>query len=109
MLREIKSPQRLPRQLHLHVDGTGTSSLVVGSKDATLAKNGTGDYTITFAKPFARAAIAVGSVITAGSVLEIAACSATAVQVLCKANTGGAAADTDFYLIVQGFDAADEY
>lgn len=109
MLREIKSPQRHPRQLHFHVDGTGTVSLVIGSKDATLVKNATGDYTITFAKPFSRAAVAVGSPITAGSVLEIASASASAVQVLTKANTGAAATDTDFYLIVQGFDAVDEY
>jgi len=109
MLREIKSSQRLPRQLHFHVDGTGTVSLVIGSKDAALVKNSTGNYTLTFSKPFARAAVAVGSVITAGSVLEVAACSASSVQILCKANTGGAAVDSDFYLIVQGFDAVDQY
>lgn len=109
MLRSIKSPQRLPRQLHLHVDGTGSVSIVIGSKDATLVKNGTGDYTLSMVNPFKRACVAVGSPITAGCVLEIASASASAVNVLTKANTGGAATDCDFYLIISGFDASDEY
>jgi hypothetical protein len=109
MLRSIKSPQRLPRQLAFKIDGTGTASILIGSKDATLTDNGTGDYTVTFAEPFARLPVVVGSPITAGSMVEIAVASATAVQVLCKKRSDGTAVDTDFHLIVQGFDASDEY
>jgi hypothetical protein len=109
MLREIKSPQRLPRQIHFHIDGTGTESLVIGSKDGVLVKNGTGDYTVALNKPFARAAIAVASPITAESLVEIASASASAINILCKTRAAGTAVDSDLYLIVQGFDAADEY
>lgn len=108
MLREIKSPQRLPRQLHLKVDGTGAASILIGSKDATLTDNGVGDYTLTFAKPFARPPVVVCSSLTAGAVMQVAAATASACQIVVK-DTAGAALDVDFMVIVQGFDAADEY
>lgn len=109
MLRSIKSPQRAPRQIHAHIDGTGSVSVVIGSRDVSLVKNATGDYTVTVLHPFARAAVAVVSPITAGSVLEVASASASTVNVLAKKRSDGTAVDTDFYLIIQGFDAADEY
>jgi hypothetical protein len=108
MLREIKSPQRLPRQLHFKLDGTGTASLVIGSKDGVLVDNNTGDYTITFAKPFARPPVVVASSLTAGAVVQIAAASATACQ-LVVTDLAAAALDADLMVIVQGFDAVDEY
>jgi hypothetical protein len=104
----MKSPQRLPRQLHFKVDGTGSASILIGSRDATLADNGTGDYTLTFAKPFARLPVVVASSITAGAVIQIASATATACQIVVK-DTAGSALDVDFMVIVQGFDAADEY
>lgn len=110
MLRSIKSPQRLPRQLAFKVDGTGSSSIVIGSKDATLSKTATGRFTLTFAEPFARAPIAVGSVIYGASGLILSIESATASAVAVRMYDGaGADQDADFHLIVQGFDAADEY
>jgi len=108
MLREIKSSQRLPRQLHFKVDGTGSASIVIGSKDASLADNGTGDYTLTFVKPFARPPVVVASSLTAGAVIQIASATASAVQ-LVVTNLAAAALDADLMVIVQGFDAADEY
>jgi len=108
MLREIKSSQRLPRQLHFKVDGTGSASIVIGSKDASLADNGTGDYTLTFVKPFARPPVVVASSLTAGAVIQIASASATAVQ-LVVTDLAAAALDADLMVVVQGFDAADEY
>lgn len=108
MLREIKSPQRLPRQLHFKLDGTGSPSLVIGSKDAVLTDNGTGDYTLTFAKPFARDAVVVASALTAGCVIQIASASASACQILVT-DLAAAAKDADLMVIVQGFDAVDEY
>lgn len=107
MLRQIKSTQRLPRQLAFKVTGTGTAAINIGSFDGTLADNGTGDYTITFSKAFARTPIAVASCMTATCYAEIAACSATSVQILTKSNAN-AATDAVFNLIVQGYDAADE-
>lgn len=108
MLREIKSTQRLPRQLHFKVDGTGAASILVGSKDATLTDGGTGDYTLTFVKPFARVPVVVASSMTAGAVIQIASASVSAVQILVK-DTSAAALDADLMVIVQGFDAVDEY
>lgn len=108
MLREIKSTQRLPRQLALKVNGVGGSPAIqIGQFDATLEDNGTGDYTLTFAKPFARAPICVASCETASCYAEIAAATATSVQILTKANDD-TATDAVFHLIVQGYDAADE-
>ena len=108
MLREIKSPQRLPRQLHVKLDGTGSSSIVIGSKDVSLTDNGTGDYTLTFAKPFARPPVVVASSLTAGAVVQIASATATACQLLVK-DLSSVALDADLMVIVQGFDAVDEY
>lgn len=108
MLREIKSPQRLPRQLHIKMDGTGAASILIGSKDASLTDNGVGDYTLTFAKPFARAPIVVASSMTAGAVIQIASASASACQILVT-DLAAAALDADLMVIVQGFDAVDEY
>jgi len=110
MLRSVKTSQRLPRQLAFKVDGTGTASIVIGSKDATLTDNGTGRYTLTFAKPFARDVVAVGSVIygASGLILSVVSASKTAVQVRIY-DGAGADQDADFHLIVMGFDAADEY
>lgn len=107
MLREIKATQRLPRQLAFKVTGTGTAAISIGQFDGTLADNGTGDYTITFAKPFARAPICVASCQTATCYAEIAASSSSSVQILTKSNAN-AATDAVFHLIVQGYDAADE-
>jgi hypothetical protein len=108
MLREIKSTQRLPRQLALKVNGVGGSpSILIGGFDATLADNGTGDYTLTFAKPFARDPVVVASCVTATCYAEVAASSATSVQILTKSNAN-AATDAVFHVIVQGYDAADQ-
>jgi hypothetical protein len=111
MLREIKSPQRLPRQLHFKVDGTGGSaSLLIGSKDATVARSAQGHYVVTFEKPFARECVAIASVIygSAGIIASISATSASSVSVRIY-DAAGADQDADFHLVVQGFDAADEY
>lgn len=108
MQREVMSPQRMPRLVAFKLDGTGTASLVIGAKDGSLADNGTGDYTITLAQAFARAPVVVATPITAGAVVEIAAASASAVQILVK-DTAGAALDGEVHVLVHGFDAKDEY
>lgn len=108
MLRDIQSPQRLPRLIAFKLDGTATASLVVGSKDGSLADNGTGDYTITLAQPFARIPVVVATPITAGAVVEIASASVSAINILVK-DTAGAALDGDVHVLVHGFDAVDEY
>lgn len=110
MLRSIKSPQRGPRLLAFQVDGTGSSSIVVGSKDATLSKTATGRFVLTLEQPFARAPIAVGSVVygASGLILSIESATASAISVRMY-DAAGVDQDADFHLMVHGFDAADEY
>jgi hypothetical protein len=108
MLREIKGSQRLPRLLAFRVDGTGTASIVEGAFDATLVDNGTGDYTLTFAKPYTRVPVCIGTALGAAAAsVVIAAVSITAVQVTIFSDAG-AALDADFHLQVLGWDSADQ-
>jgi hypothetical protein len=91
------------------VDGTGTASIVKGSKQAVLTDNGTGDYTLTFNQPYKRAGIAVACAIGAtAAIVQIASISTTAVNVLCFDATG-AAVDADFMLHLIGFEYESEY
>lgn len=108
MLREIKGTQRLPRALSFRVDGTGTASILEGAFDATLVDNGTGDYTLTFAKPFVRVPVCSGNVVgSTAAIVNIAVVSVTAVQVKIF-DAAGSAADADFHLSVLGWDSADQ-
>lgn len=107
MLRDIKSTQRLTRLLAFRVDGTGTASILEGAFDATLTDNGTGDYTLTFAVPFKRVPVCVGSAVGSTAAIVNVVPSVTAIQVLVK-DAGGSAADADFHLSVLGFDSADQ-
>jgi hypothetical protein len=111
MLRSIKSPQRMPRQLHFKVDGTGGSaSLLIGSKDASVVRSAQGRYTITFEQPFARECVAIPAVVygSAGIIASVESSAAGSVAIRIY-DAAGADQDADFHLMVQGFDAADEY
>jgi len=110
MLRDIKGTQRLPRLLAFRVDGTGTASILEGKFDATLTDTGTGDYLLTFAKPFARLPVVLISPIgAAGDIFAtIGTVSATAVQILgWDGSDGVTAKDMDFHVQVIGFDSVD--
>lgn len=110
MLREIKGTQRLPRMLAIKLDGTGTAALNEGANDAVLVDNGPGDYTLTFAKPFARTPVVVASALTADIIVQLFALSATAVQIKTFDSNGGpTATDADLDIIVLGWDTADKY
>lgn len=109
MLREIKGSQRLSRFLGFKVTGTGTAAINQGAADATLTDNGTGDYTITFVKPFQRAPIVTVAPATTGIHCEIASASATAVRIKTFAVADGTTAtDAVFHAQVLGYDSADE-
>lgn len=110
MLREIKGTQRLPRLLQFKVTGTGTAAITEGGSDGTLVDNGTGDYTITFAKPFARTPAVNGLVIRGSTslVARVHALSTTAIQVKLFAVDGTTATDGAFDLSILGWDAADQ-
>jgi hypothetical protein len=82
-----------------------TPAINIGSSKATLTRNGAGDYTLTFKRPFSSAAVvAVGTPIkTTASHLHIVSCTALACRVL--VGSGGSGDDNSpFYLVVQGSD-----
>lgn len=108
MLFSPKSNQRKERKLSLTVDGTGTASITTGSGLATLVDNGTGDYTLTFAKPFTRTPTVQITTVTAATTGR-AVKSLTDVQVLTFAMDGTTATDAEFDLTVTGWDSQDEY
>lgn len=108
MLREVKCPQRAARLLGFRVTGTGTAAIAEGTNDAALTDNGTGDYTLTFTKPFARTPVVSGNSITTNAYVQIGTISATAIQILTKNLDDDTALDASFHLHVLGFDVADQ-
>ncbi len=109
MQRVIKGTKRLPRLLSFRVTGTGTAAINEGNYDGVLVDNGTGDWTITFAIPFLRAPVVAVSVLTSVSIHQIAAVSASAVQIKgFSATDGTTAKDIVFHMMVLGWDTADQ-
>jgi len=116
MLRDVKSTQRLIRMLAFRVDGSdvagGTltkNGLLEGTFDALITENSAGNYTLTFAKPFARVPVVTSMTATDVSTLRIIAVSASSVQIeQVAADQTTPLADGDFHLLVLGFDAADQ-
>jgi hypothetical protein len=89
----------------LHPVGFGVTAaggtLNVGSADASgIVKNGTGDFTITFKKPFGKVPVACSRAVSQAKT-SISSVTATAIRVLVT-NAAGVAADTDFDVIVFG-------
>lgn len=109
MLREIKGTQRLPRFLAFLLTGTGTAALGQGSTDATLVDNGTGDYTLTFVKPFSRAPVVTASSKTAAVIIELTTVSTTVINIKSFAVDGTTAKDAVLHIQAIGWDAADQY
>jgi hypothetical protein len=74
-----------------------------------LTDNGTGDYTLTFAKAFVRAPIVTVTSATADCIAILNAVSATEVRItLFDCTDGTTAKDGIFHAIVLGYDSADE-
>lgn len=107
--RSVRSRQRLAHIIAARVDGTGTAALLSGSNELTLTDNGTGDYTLTFGTAYQQVPVVVATPVTTGIHLEIAAVSATSVQINAFAvSDGTTATDADFHIMIVGSDAADE-
>ena len=109
MLRSIKTNQRLERELAFLVTGTGTAAITVGADLATLVDNSTGNYTLTYAKPFARQPVVVGTTATDVTTLRIVTSTASAVNIECVGADQTTATDAVFHLIVKGWDTSEEY
>lgn len=89
------------------VDGTGTASILEGQYHATLTDNGTGDYTLTFARPFARVPVVVGAVAVGADLApKIVTVTASALNIKWMDLLGDgtpAEVDCDFHVTVLGF------
>ena len=107
MLRELKGTQRLARLLAIHLIGTSTANITEGKFDGTLVDNGTGDYTITFKKPFARTPIVQAISHTSQTLIQVFAVSKTAIQIKTFGVDGTTAKDAVVDLVVLGSDAPD--
>lgn len=107
MLRDISSSQRNTRLLGLAVNGTGTAVIGQGATDAILVRNGVGDYTITFTKPFARVPVIKGSSLTAVVNIQIFAKTKLAFQLKTFSVDGTTAKDAIIDILVFGSDAED--
>ena len=96
--------------LAFRVDGTGTASILEGAFDATLTDNGTGDYTLTFTKAFARVPVVIfGGAVDDALMCEIDAVSVSAVRFKIFDADGTTATDADFHVMVLGWDGLDQY
>jgi len=82
-----------------------TPVINIGSAKATLTRNGAGDYTVTFLRPFSSDNVIAVATPIKGTIAHahIVSCSATAVRLV--VGSGGSGNDAaPFYLIVQGSD-----
>lgn len=108
--KAVKVSDRLPRIIGVHAAYSGgTPSLVVGTGDVTLTDTGTGELTVTFAKPFAREPIVLANKDTAGLVTADAAASTSSVLLNCFNNAGAAADPADIHALIIGYDDIDEW
>ena len=106
--RPVASRQRLSQIIIARVDGTGTASLLSGSKELTLTDNGTGDYTLALVQAFVQVPMVVATALTAATHVQIFAVSASSIQIKCFAMDGTTAQDADFHIMIMGSDAAEE-
>lgn len=113
MTRSVKSPQRMVEVLCAEIDeNSGSPQLVTGGQDFTITDNGTGDYTLTFAKSSPQAVLAVHVTPKAAAgdlIATVGTVSTSAVQVLGWDGTDGTTAkEMDCYVTVVVRHAADE-
>ena len=83
-----------------------TSTITVGAKNATLTKNGTGDFTLTFRNPFGTGkTVAVASCVAA-RVAMVESCDAKSVRIKMYVTSSAAASDaTAVHVLVAGSDS----
>lgn len=108
-VQRVDSPHVAPRVEVVKINGSA-GTLAFGGGFARLTKNGTGDYTLTFKRSFARTPIPMASSQTGSTASRqplIASVSAEAVRVICT-NLGGTAEDQNVYVGLYGSDCTHE-
>jgi hypothetical protein len=116
MLREIKSHQRLIRQLFFSVDGSAVAGgtltkngLLVGKYEGLITENSAGNYTITFNQGGSRILNVQITPITDVTTCRVIAATTTTVQIeQVGADQTTPVADSDFFVTVTLSDSADE-
>jgi hypothetical protein len=106
----------MARLLAFSIDGSvvagGTATrngILEGTYEGTITENGSGDYTITFTKAFARAPVVTLGTITDVTTCRVKACTAAYVTIeQVGADQTTPEADGDFYVMVMGFDIVDQ-
>lgn len=103
----VASPQRLVIIQSMKKTGLGTPVLSgTCANFCTIAKNGTGDYTITFTKkPFAQIPEVLVTCTTDNRIVKVGTATKLAVQILTEDLTG-AAAEADFHVAFIGSNAS---
>ena len=104
----VASPQRLMIIQSMKKTGLGTP-VISGScaNFCTIAKNGTGDYTITFTKkPYAQIPEVLVTAVTDNRLVKVGTVTKLAAQILTE-DLAGAAADADFHVAFIGTGARD--
>lgn len=105
-IHEVRATVKAPRLLAMTVNGTGTAALVVGKYQATLTDNGTGDYTITFNRPFGSVPIVVATGLNTSTAVAVQVTSVAVDSVNIKTfDNAGTPEDNIFHLWVLGFDS----
>lgn len=104
--KRIQVPQLKPRLETFRVSGSGTAAIALGSTDASLVDNGTGDYSLTWTTPFAREPIVICTA-KAGRAQCLSAATTTGVNIGSFGATG-TAADDDINVFVLGYDSSME-
>lgn len=103
---EVRGTFSNPRVVALKITTT-TPTVDIGARQiATIVKNGTGDVTITLARPFATAnyAVATTPIGSAKFIVQYQSRTASTIR-LKRSDAAGAAADGGFYLVLYGSDS----
>lgn len=107
----LQVPQRGPRLELFQITVTaGTPVITLGAADGTITDNGTGDFSITWTRPFKRPPIVVATAVGAIICTDNTGSSLTAGNIL-TFNAAGSAADPSgiINVVVLGYDDATEY
>jgi hypothetical protein len=117
MLREMMSPQRLSRTLHISVDGSAVAGssdqanvegLLEGQLHCTITEIGSGEYKIWYNVPFARLPVVQLTPVTDVTTVRIKTQNvAYTIVEQVGADQTTPEADADFHMTVTGWDTAD--
>jgi hypothetical protein len=106
--KELRSEQRRERRMAFHIDAdVGGGSILVGDPQATMVRNGVGDYTLTFRNAYGRAPILVGSGAEADARVIMGTSTVSSIQILIE-DSAAAPQDYDVIVDVIGWDSSDE-